>query len=61
MNNEINNKVSIIVKDGLVQAVYGNSENIEVEVIDLDADEADRYDEAMQEYEAVKDQMFHVW
>ena len=32
--------VSIIVKDGLVQAVFSENPDIDIEIIDLDSDEA---------------------
>ena len=32
--------VSIIVKDGLVQEVFSEDPNIDIEIIDMDSDEA---------------------
>ena len=33
-------KVSIVVKDGLVQEVFSEDPNIDIEIIDMDADDA---------------------
>ena len=42
-------KVSIIVKDGLVQEVFSEDPNVDIEIIDLDADDAVEleYDQAV--------------
>lgn len=33
-------KISIIVKDGLIQEVFSNDPEVDIEIIDLDADDA---------------------
>jgi hypothetical protein len=33
-------KISIIVKDGLIQEVFSNDSEVDIEIIDLDADNA---------------------
>jgi hypothetical protein len=45
----MNNKIIIIVKGGMIQSVYVNSKDIDVEVLDHDVTEC-RDDEALTEY-----------
>jgi hypothetical protein len=33
-------KISIIIKDGLIQEVFSNDPEVDIEIIDLDADDA---------------------
>ena len=33
-------KISIIIKDGLIQEVFSNDPAVDIEIIDLDADDA---------------------
>lgn len=60
-------KVAIIVKGGLVQAVYSTDENIDVEVYDfdnyMDADEIDYFEDMWNEVEMIREsaEWHSVW
>jgi len=53
--------VIIVVKDGLVQEVYGNSKNIEVEVLDLDTQDPDEYDSRKAEWDKLSNDSKMYW
>lgn len=60
-------KVAIIVKGGLVQAVYSTDENIDIEVYDfdniIDADEIDCFEYMWNEVEMIREsaEWHSVW
>jgi hypothetical protein len=39
-DNKMKKKISIIVKDGLVQEVFSEDPNIDIEIIDMDDEDA---------------------
>ena len=47
-------KVYIIVEDGLVQTVYADEGNVEVELIDLDATDPEEYEAAAKALDEVR-------
>jgi hypothetical protein len=54
-------KVAIILSEGLVHAVYGTSADIEVSVVNLDADDPEEYEEVRKEYEKIFNEMICIW
>ena len=47
-------KVYIVVEDGLVQAVYADEGDVEVELIDLDTLDPDEYAANMEAFEEMR-------
>ena len=47
-------KVYIVVEDGLVQAVYADEGNVEVELIDLDTTDPDEYEANTKAFEEMR-------
>lgn len=56
-------EVAIIVKGGLVQAVYSTDENIDVEVYDMDTNEIDYFEDMWNEVEMIREsaEWHSVW
>ena len=54
-------EVTIIVKDGLVQEVYGTNDDIYINVIDLDTQDEDELEEKRNEAERVRSEQYYLW
>ena len=54
-------KVHIVVKDGLVQAVYAEGVDVEVVVYDLDTDDNEEYDELSEAVGKLPDSAYRVY
>lgn len=55
------NEVTIIVKDGLVQEVYGTDKNIKVRLIDLDETDAEMSGQLEDEANCVRAEWHDIW
>lgn len=56
-----NNKIVIVVKDGLVEEVYGSDKKIDVEIIDLDTTNEERLEELQDEANCDDAELEKVW
>ena len=54
-------KVTVVVSGGLVQNVYGTTEDIEVAVLDFDTDDNDEYEEVKEQYQKTANEMIKIW
>lgn len=54
-------KVIVVVSGGLVQNVYGTTEDIEVAVLDFDTDDNDEYEEVKEQYQKTANEMIKIW
>ena len=54
-------EVTIIVKDGLVQEVYGTDKDIKVRLIDLDETEAEALELLEDEANCVRSEWYDIW
>lgn len=54
-------KVTVVVSGGLVQNVYGTTEDIEVTVLDFDTDDNDEYEEIKERYQKTANEMIKIW
>ena len=62
--NEImkyNNKIIIVVKDGLVEDVYGSDKKIDVEIIDLDTTNEERLEELQNEVNYADSELYRLY
>lgn len=56
-----NKEVTIIVKEGLVQEVYGTDKDIKVRLIDLDETEAEALELLEEEANCVRAEWHDIW
>ena len=54
-------KVTVVVSGGLVQNVYGTTEDMEVTVLDFDTDDNDEYEEIKEQYQKTANEMIKIW
>lgn len=54
-------EVTIIVKDALVQEVYGTDKNIKVRLIDLDGTDAEMLEQLEDEANCVRSEWYDIW
>ena len=54
-------KVYIVVEEGLVQAVYADESDVEVELIDLDSTDPAEYEAAMKAFEEMRETSYIVY
>lgn len=54
------NKVVIVVRGGRVDEVFTNERNLDVEILDMDTQDPDKYDELVERYkEITKEPAYH--
>ena len=56
-----NKEITIIVKDGLVQEVYGTDKNIKVRLIDLDETDMEMLGQLEDEANCVRAEWHNIW
>lgn len=56
-----NNKIIIVVKDGLVEDVYGSDKKIDVEIIDLDTTNEERLEELQNEVNYADSELYRLY
>lgn len=56
-----NKEVTIIVKEGLVQEVYGTDKDIKVRLIDLDETDAEMLEQLEDEVNCVRSEWYDIW
>lgn len=56
-----NNKIVIVVKDGLVEDVYGSDKKIDVEIIDLDTTNEERLEELQDEVNCADAELYRLY
>ena len=56
-----NKEVTIIVKEGLVQEVYGTDKDIKVRLIDLDETDAEMLVQLEEEANCVRSEWHDIW
>lgn len=56
-----NKEVTIIVKEGLVQEVYGTDKDIKVRLIDLDETDAEMLVQLEEEANCVRSEWYDIW
>ena len=56
-----NNKIVIVVKDGLVEDVYGSDKKIDVEIIDLDTTNEERLEELQNEVNYADAELYRLY
>lgn len=54
-------EVTIIVKNGLVQEVYGTDKDIKVRLIDLDETDAEMLEQLEDEASCVRAEWYDIW
>ena len=54
-------EVTIIVKDGLVQDVYGTDRNISIRLIDLDEQDPEALEMLEDEANCVRAEQYQIW
>lgn len=54
-------EITIIVKDGLVQEVYGTDKNIKVRLIDLDETDTEVLEQLEDEANCVRAEWYDIW
>lgn len=55
-------RVKIVLQDGLVQEVFSDTENVQIEVLDMDTNDAEREKENEKEYNSIgKEYPYIVW
>lgn len=54
-------KVTIIVKDGRVESVYSTEKNIDVEIIDLDTEDNEEYDNLMESVREAQENQYFIY
>ena len=54
-------EITIIVKDGLVQEVYGTDKDIKVRLIDLDETDAEMLEQLEDEANCVRAEWYDIW
>ena len=59
--DNMKHKVTVVVSGGLVQNVYGTTEDIEVTVLDFDTDDNDTYEEIKEQYQKTDNEMIKIW
>lgn len=57
----MNNKIVIVVKDGLVEDVYGSDKKIDVEIIDLDTTNEERLEELQDEVNCANAELYRLY
>lgn len=56
-----NNKIVIVVKNGLVEDVYGSDKKIDVEIIDLDTTNEERLEELQDEVNCADAELYRLY
>ena len=54
-------KVYIVVEDGLVREVYSETEEVDIEIIDLDTDDNNLYEELLDDIKELRRNTHKVW
>lgn len=56
-----NNKIVIVVKNGLIEDVYGSDKKIDVEIIDLDTTNEERLEELQDEVNCADAELYRLY